>query len=51
MAKVKTGQVVSISGQYRPVGSKNEFTFVEGKKAPPTTNGFYKFCVSRQNKT
>lgn len=45
MAKVKTGQVVSISGQYRPVGSKNEFTFVEGKKVPPTTNGSTSFVL------
>lgn len=50
MAKVKTGQVVSISGQYRPVGSKNEFTFVEGKKVPPTTNGSTSFVLVDKTK-
>lgn len=50
MAKVKTGQVVSVSGQYRPVGSKNEFTFVEGKKVPPTPNGSSSFVLVDKTK-
>jgi hypothetical protein len=35
MTKVKTGQNVPISGQYKPVGGKTEATFVEGNKVPP----------------
>lgn len=50
MAKVKTGQVVSVSGQYRPVGSKNEFTFVEGKKVPPTPKGSSSFVLVDKTK-
>lgn len=34
--KVKTGQNVPVSGQYKAPGSKTESTFVEGHKAPPT---------------
>ncbi len=42
---IKTGQTVPKSGQYRPQGSSTEFTFVEGKKVPPTTNGSTKFTL------
>lgn len=45
MTKIKTGQIVPQSGQYRPVGSKTEVTFVEGKKVPPTANGTTKFIL------
>ena len=45
MTKVKTGQIVAQSGQYRPVGSKTEVTFVQGKRVPPTTNGTTKFVM------
>jgi hypothetical protein len=34
--KIKTGQTVSVSGQYKPVGGKTESTFVEGNRVPPT---------------
>lgn len=34
--KVKAGQKVPVSGQYKPVGGKTESTFVEGKRVPPT---------------
>lgn len=45
MTKVKTGQIVPQSGQYRPVGSKTEVTFVQGKRVPPTTSGTTKFVM------
>lgn len=47
MAKttVKTGQIAPISGQYRPVGSSTEVTFVQGKRIPPTANGATKFTL------
>ena len=45
MIKVKTGQIVTHSGQYRPIGSKTEVTFVEGKRVPPTSNGTTKFVM------
>jgi hypothetical protein len=35
----KTGEIVSVSGQYRPKGKKTEVTFVAGKRVPPTTSG------------
>ena len=34
--KIKTGQKAPVSGQYKPVGSKTEVTFVKGKTVPPT---------------
>ena len=37
--KIKTGQKVPVSGQYRPAGSKTEVTLVQGKRVPPTTTG------------
>ena len=40
---ITTGQKVAISGQYRPIGSKTEVTFVAGKRVPPTAVGVTKF--------
>lgn len=45
MAKVKTGQIVPISGQYRPIGGYTEVTFVKGKRVPPTTSGATSFVM------
>lgn len=45
MVKVKTGQTVPQSGQYRPVGGKTEYTFVQGKTVPPAYNGSTKFVL------
>ncbi len=45
MTRVKTGQIVPQSGQYRPVGGKTEVTFVEGKRVPPTPSGTTKFVM------
>lgn len=42
---LKKGNVVQVSGQYKPVGQKNEYTFVQGKKVPPTNNGVTKFVL------
>lgn len=42
---VKTGGIVSISGQYRAIGSKAEYTFVQGKRVPPTNQGSTKFIL------
>lgn len=42
---IKTGQTVPISGQYRPQGSKHEYTFVAGKHVPPTALGSTKFTL------
>ena len=51
MAKyIKTGQKVVVSGQYRPIGSKTEVTFVQGKKVPPTSNGATKFVMVDKTK-
>lgn len=50
MTKIKTGQIVTQSGQYRPVGSKTEVTFVEGKCVPPTHNGTTKFVMVYKTK-
>ena len=50
MTRVKTGQIVTQSGQYRPVGSKTEVTFVEGKRVPPTHNGTTKFVMVDKTK-
>ena len=33
--KTSTGQKVVVSGQYKPHGSNNEVTFVQGNKVPP----------------
>jgi hypothetical protein len=47
MAKttVKTGGTVPTSGQYKPQGGKTEFTFVQGNKVPPTSNGATSFVL------
>ncbi len=42
---IKTGEVVPRSGQYRPVGEKAEYTFVKGKRVPPTSSGSTKFVM------
>lgn len=47
---IKTGDTVPVSGQYRPIGSKHEYTFVEGKRVPPTTSGATKFTLVDQTK-
>lgn len=36
---VHTGETVEVSGIYRPSGGRDDFTFVEGKKVPPNTEG------------
>jgi len=47
---VKTGGIVPVSGQYKPVGSKTEVTFVQGHRIPPTSNGSTKFTLVDQTK-
>ncbi len=47
---VKTGQKVPVSGQYRPVGSTTEVTFVNGNKVPPTSLGQTKFVLVDKTK-
>ena len=42
---IKTGGTVPVSGQYRPIGSKTEYTFVQGKRVPPTNSGATKFAL------
>ena len=42
---VKTGETVPTSGQYRPQGSHHEYTFVAGKRVPPTASGVTKFTL------
>lgn len=49
-AKVKTGGVVPVSGQYRPAGQKTEVTFVAGKRVPPTPNGATTFTLVDKTK-
>jgi len=44
-SKIKTGSTVSVSGQYRAVGSKTEYTFVRGKRVPPTKIGATSFVL------
>lgn len=50
MTKVKTGQKAPTSGQYRPTGSKNEYTFVKGHKVPTTPSGAKVFVLVDQTK-
>lgn len=47
---VKTGGIVPVSGQYKPVGSNTEVTFVQGKRVPPTDKGATKFTMVDQTK-
>lgn len=48
--KVKTGQKVPVSGQYKAVGSKTEVTFVQGKRVPPTPQGTATFVLVDKTK-
>lgn len=51
MAKyIKTGNIVDISGQYRPIGSKTEVTFIKGNRVPPTSSGVTKFVLVDKTK-
>ncbi len=47
---VKTGGTVPISGQYKPIGSKVEVTFVEGNRVPPTKTGATTFTLVDKTK-
>lgn len=47
---VSTGGIVPQSGQYKPVGSNTEVTFVEGNKVPPTKDGATKFVLVDKTK-
>ena len=47
---IKTGGTVPVSGQYRPIGSKTEYTFVQGKRVPPTNCGATKFTLVDKTK-
>lgn len=42
---VKTGETVTISGQYKPKNSKTEVTFVKGNRVPPTKFGATTFTL------
>lgn len=48
--KVKTGEIVTVSGQYCPEGKKTEATFVAGKRVPPTQNGATTFTLVDKTK-
>lgn len=48
--KVKTGNFVPVSGQYRPEKGKTEVTFVEGHRVPPTKNGATTFVLVDKTK-
>lgn len=48
--KIKTGQKVPVSGQYRPTGSKTEVTLVQGKRVPPTATGATTFTLVDKTK-
>lgn len=48
--QIKTGQTVPASGQYRPIGSKSEYTFVEGNRVPPTPDGAARFVMVDKTK-
>lgn len=48
---VKTGGIVSVSGQYKPKENKTEVTFVKGNRVPPTkfeATTFAVFDATRQ---
>ena len=49
-SNVNTGQKGPVSGQYKPVGSKTEVTFVQGKRVPPTVSGATSFTLVDQTK-
>ena len=48
--KIKTGGTVTVSGQYKPAGSKTEVTFVQGNRVPPTPKGATEFTLVDQTK-
>lgn len=47
---IKTGETVPVSGQYRPKGETHEYTFVAGKRVPPTPAGTTKFSLVDRTK-
>lgn len=47
---VKTGGIVTISGQYQPKGSNTEVTFVKGNRVPPTLKGATTFTLVDRTK-
>jgi len=48
--KLKTGQIASVSGQYKVNGSANEITLVKGKRVPPAINGTTSFTLVDKTK-
>lgn len=50
IVKIKTGQKVPISGQYKPVGINTEVTLIKGKRVPPTLNGATTFILVDKTK-
>lgn len=48
--QVKTGEVVRVSGQYRPAGKRTEVTLVAGKRVPPVTTGATTFTLVDETK-
>lgn len=47
---IKTGETVPVSGQYRPKGETHEYTFVAGKRVPPTPAGTTRFSLVDRTK-
>ena len=47
---IKTEQTVPVSGQYRPTGGSNEYTFVKGNRVPPTPSGSTNFRLVDKTK-
>lgn len=47
---IKTGQIAPVSGQYKPVGSNTEVTFVKGNRVPPTKGGAATFKLVDKTK-
>lgn len=39
LVKVKPGQKVPVSGQYKVIGSKDEITLIKDKIVPPNNSG------------
>lgn len=50
MTKIKTGQTVQTSGQYKPSNESTEVTFVKGKRVPPTKKGSTTFTLVDKTK-
>ena len=42
---IRTGDTVPVSVQYRPQGQTHEYTFVAGKRVPPTPTGATSFSL------